>query len=82
VITSWPYEGVAAPLPDISPAWSPVARFGAYQRNPSGARQAKDLMDASLDSELQQSWRDERGYGETSLQASGPCDPLEGCSIF
>ncbi len=45
------YEGLAAPLPPIEPAWSPVARYGAYQQSaPSGAAQARAVAEAASDS--------------------------------
>lgn len=42
-----------APLPEISPAWSPMASFGGYQQASSGASQARTLIDAAAESALQ-----------------------------
>jgi predicted amidohydrolase YtcJ len=49
------YDGLAAPLPSIEPAWSPVARYGGPQQPPpSGAAQAGAVADAARDSLVQQ----------------------------
>ena len=51
------HEGLAVPLPPIEPAWSPVARYGAYhQPAPSGAIQARAVAEAAADSEEQRQW--------------------------
>ncbi|NGN91832.1 amidohydrolase [Nocardioides sp. KC13] len=57
------YEGQAAPLPEISVEWSPVAHFGGYQApaEPRGVRQAKAFLDAAADSKEQSEWRTSRG---------------------
>jgi hypothetical protein len=83
------YENIAAPLPEISPAWSPVARFGGFQaatdvrRTASGARQARAFVDAAADSEEQRAWREGRGDFErvpqVPHQVGGALDPLDGC---
>lgn len=59
------FEGLDEPLPAISPLWSPVAHFGGYQATPapsrSGAQQARQIVEAAADSELQRQWRVARG---------------------
>jgi len=60
------YEGLATPLPPIEPAWSPVARYGAYQQSPpSGAVQARTVAEAAADSLEQRRWRLARGGPDT-----------------
>jgi predicted amidohydrolase YtcJ len=59
------YEGLAAPLPPIEPAWSPVAHYGAYQQSPPGAIQARAVAEAAYDSLEQGRWRAERGGLDT-----------------
>jgi predicted amidohydrolase YtcJ len=54
------YENIAAPLPDITPAWSPIARFGGYHATSRGVRQAHGVADAAADSEEQRAWRARR----------------------
>jgi predicted amidohydrolase YtcJ len=72
------YTGLAAPLPAISPAWSPVARFGGYQRaRPGGVLQAHGLLDAVADSEQQRVWRGRRGDHVPAVPVLG--DALDGC---
>jgi len=57
VYTAAEYEGLAAPLPPVEPAWSPVARYGAYQQpGPSGAAQAYAVAEAAQDSMEQRQW--------------------------
>jgi hypothetical protein len=51
------YENIAAPLPDITPAWSPIARFGGYHATGTGVGQARSVVDAAADSEEQRAWR-------------------------
>jgi hypothetical protein len=80
VYASGPFEGAAASLPDISPSWSPVARFGGFQAR-SGLAQARDVLEAVLDSELQRRWRERSGdvtVGD-SVPSSEGFDPLGGC---
>ena len=80
------YENAAEPLPAISPAWSPVARFGGFVRDeaprprtePTGVRQAHAVVEAAADSEEQRTWRERRGDFERVPQL-GPIDPLNGC---
>ncbi|AXE89656.1 N-substituted formamide deformylase precursor [Streptomyces sp. Go-475] len=72
------YEGLDEELPPVSPAWSPVARFGGYQassRRPAlaGARQAELLGQAVAESEQHRQWRIARGLAVDS--ASTPFDP-------
>ncbi|MFJ4784513.1 hypothetical protein [Streptomyces sp. NPDC088794] len=83
------YENIAAPLPEISPAWSPVARFGGFQTeagdrrsvvSESGVRQARAFVEAAADSEEQRAWRDRRGdLDRVPRQLNGTLDPLDGC---
>jgi predicted amidohydrolase YtcJ len=62
VYSAGDYEGLAAPLPDIPLAWSPVAHFGAYQQTPTtGLRQAQGFLDAANESEDERQWRQRRG---------------------
>ena len=78
-------ENIAAPLPEITPAWSPVARLGGFQTTePSGVRQARAFAEAAADSEEQRAWRERRGEiaprpvpGDIPLLS--PIDPLDGC---
>jgi predicted amidohydrolase YtcJ len=51
------YEAIAAPLPDITPAWSPIARFGGYHATAPGIRQAQRVAEAAADSEEERAWR-------------------------
>ncbi len=61
------YDGLATPLPQIEPAWSPVARYGGYQQPmPSGAAQARAVAEAAGDSLDQRRWQIARGGPETS----------------
>ena len=71
------YENIAAPLPEISPAWSPVARFGGFARDeePGGVRQARAFAEAAADSEDQRAWRNSRGEFDPVARL----DPLDGC---
>lgn len=76
------YEGLDAPLPAISPGWSPVARFGGYQALAGGVRQGRDLTDAAAESAEQLRWRQHRGLGaEAGVPDLRPYpgDPLLGC---
>ena len=76
------YEGLDAPLPAISPGWSPVARFGGYQGLADGVRQSRDLTDAAAESTEQLRWRQHRGLGTGSGVPDFrpyPGDPLLGC---
>lgn len=76
------YEGLDAPLPAISPTWSPVARFGGYQGLAGGVRQGQALTDAAAESAEQWRWRQRRGpgggAGVPDLRRY-PSDPLLGC---
>lgn len=71
------YEGMDEELPAVSPAWSPVARFGGYQASgPSpgaGARQAELLGQVVAESELHRRWRVGRGLATEHQQP--PFDP-------
>jgi len=76
VYSAGPYEDIAAPLPEISPLWSPVARFGGFQVESGGVRQARAFAEAAADSEEQRTWRERRGEA-VAVPSLG--DPLEGC---
>lgn len=61
------FEGLAAPLPAVEPAWSPVAHYGGYHRTmfpspPSGLRQAQAVVEAAAESEEHRQWRIARGF--------------------
>ncbi|WP_377273053.1 amidohydrolase [Peterkaempfera sp. SMS 1(5)a] len=63
------FEGLAAPLPAVEPAWSPVAHFGGYHRTmfpspPSGVYQAQALVEAAAASEEHRQWRIVRGFAD------------------
>jgi predicted amidohydrolase YtcJ len=80
VYSSGDYENIAAPLPEISPAWSPVARYGGFARGESsGVRQARALTEAAADSEEQRAWRERRRDVDPVPQLGGAMDPLDGC---
>ena len=72
------HEGFAAPLPPITPEWSPVARFGGYFATPGGVSQARTVLDAVADSAEHTRWRERRGEHVTILDARYS-DPLGGC---
>ena len=78
VYSTGDYENAAAPLPEISPDWSPVARFGGFQAESGGVRQARAFAEAAADSEEQRAWRERRGDFDRIPQL-GPIDPLDGC---
>lgn len=67
------YEGLAAAPPPITPEWSPVAHYGGYHQpaepiTQPGARQAKTVAEAAIDSEEQRQWRAARdGAPQTPL---------------
>lgn len=71
------YEGMDEELPAVTPAWSPVARFGGYHshRSPggAGARQAELLGEVVAESELQRAWRAGRGLAVEQAQPFDPC---------
>ncbi|MFD7448688.1 amidohydrolase [Kitasatospora sp. NPDC059827] len=67
------YEGMDEELPPVSPAWSPVARFGGYQASGAGARQAELLGQVVAESELHRHWRVERGLAAERQQPFDPC---------
>jgi hypothetical protein len=73
------YDGAAEPSDPVNPAWSPVARFGGYQRSTSGVRQATSLVEAALDSALQRQWREDGGYLQPIHEFGVNSDPLGGC---
>lgn len=58
------FEGLDRQLPDVTPAWSPVTRFGGYRATPApgrrGAEQAAALAEAALDSRAEAQWRARR----------------------
>ncbi|WP_329204159.1 amidohydrolase [Streptomyces sp. NBC_00683] len=73
------YEGLDEAVPPLSPAWSPVARFGGYQATPPpstrGARQADLLAQAVADGVQHRQWRVARGLAAPEEQpaALDPC---------
>ncbi|MEV5378320.1 amidohydrolase [Streptomyces nondiastaticus] len=71
------YEGMDEELPAVSPAWSPVARFGGYQASGpapgAGARQAELLGQVVAESELHRRWRAGRGPATEHHQPFDPC---------
>jgi predicted amidohydrolase YtcJ len=81
------YEGLDAPLPGISPAWSPVARFGGYQATSdgllaNGVRQGLRIAAAAAESADHQAWRQRRASSPGSAVPDlrrHPVDPLLGC---
>ncbi|GIH73928.1 amidohydrolase [Planobispora longispora] len=70
------YAGMDELVPPVSPAWSPVARFGGYQATPApgvaGARQADRLGEAAADAEQHHRWRIARGH-VFEPQSFDPC---------
>ncbi|MEU2075218.1 amidohydrolase [Streptomyces sp. NPDC013489] len=68
------YEGLDEELPSVGPEWSPVARFGGYQRDRTGARQAALVAEAAAESERQRRWRVARGAApENPTSFVDPC---------
>ncbi|MFF9838429.1 amidohydrolase [Streptomyces sp. NPDC013740] len=68
------YEGLDEAVPPVSPAWSPVARFGGYQAGRAGARQASSVAEAAAESEQHRRWRVARGsVPETAPPFVDPC---------
>jgi predicted amidohydrolase YtcJ len=65
------YESIAAPLPDITPAWSPIARFGGYHATASGSRQARRVAEAAADSEDERAWRSLRDDTTATVRSHG-----------
>ncbi len=57
------YEGIAPPIPAVSPPWSPVAHFGGFQAAaPSlGLRQARAVAEVAAAADEQQVWQERRG---------------------
>jgi predicted amidohydrolase YtcJ len=67
------FEGLAAPVPLIEPAWSPVARYGGYQQPAaSGAAQARAVAEAAAESDEQRRWREARAGDAHILARSQP----------
>jgi hypothetical protein len=71
------YEGIAAPLPSVSPSWSPVAFFGGFHATlpPSGLRQAQAVAQVAAAADEQQAWQTARGDLDPRNipMASDPC---------
>lgn len=78
------HEGLAAPLPAVTPVWSPVARFGGYQATPApgaatgptGVRQAESVVEAAAASAEQREWRQAQGLllpGQGTAAFDDPC---------
>ncbi|MEU6313597.1 amidohydrolase [Streptomyces sp. NPDC047014] len=66
------YAGLEEAVPPVSPAWSPVARFGGYA---SGARQAEAMAEAVAESGRHHAWRAAREDTVPGAAAPGPVDP-------
>ena len=65
------YEAIAAPLPDIAPAWSPIARFGGYHATAPGIRQAHRVAEAAADSEDERAWRSRHDAAAATVSSHG-----------
>lgn len=65
------HEGLDEPLPPVSPAWSPVTRFGGYRS--AGARQADALAEVVAESEDHRRWR--AAHGTAPAMPATPVDP-------
>ncbi|MGP3690654.1 amidohydrolase [Streptomyces sp. IBSNAI002] len=79
------YEGMDEELPPVSPAWSPVARFGGYRsagsRGLGGVRQAELIGEAVAESGEHLRWRAGQGLAPLPRDAYGvgffdPCISL------
>ncbi|MGW3043204.1 amidohydrolase [Kitasatospora sp. NPDC001159] len=73
------HQGLAPDLPEVSPSWSPVTRFGGYHATPApslaaGVRQAEGVLEAVAASGEQHAWRTARGLALPG-QAQVPLDP-------
>ncbi|CAM5405249.1 amidohydrolase [Streptomyces spiroverticillatus] len=66
------HTGLDEEIPPVSPAWSPVARFGGYA---SGARQADAMAEVVTESELHRRWRAQRADAVPDRPATAPLDP-------
>ena len=74
------FEAMDEPVTPLTPEWSPVTRFGGYQRTlrprRSGAAQAAALAEAAADSSLQREWRVARGHAVAGNDPLlGSCGP-------
>lgn len=71
------YSGMDEPPPPVSPAWSPVARFGGFWAPPHrhGYSQAEVLLDVAAAADEQRAWRQARGLFELAhtVAATDPC---------
>ncbi|HTT59358.1 MAG TPA: amidohydrolase [Acidimicrobiales bacterium] len=74
VYAAGPFEGLAPELAPTSVRWSPVAVFGGFHatREPSGWRQAQDVLDVASSSNEQRTWR-------TSKEGVAPATSAEQC---
>jgi predicted amidohydrolase YtcJ len=79
VYSAGEYEGISAPLPAITPGWSPVTRFGGFQTPPSGVRQARSVAEAAADSDEHAAWRIRRDGDTAASAARGHAGLLGGC---
>ncbi|MEU9132250.1 amidohydrolase family protein, partial [Kitasatospora sp. NPDC048540] len=72
------HQGLAPDLPSVTPAWSPVARFGGYHATPApgpaGVHQAERVTEAAVASGEQLAWREARGLVPPG-QGPAPLDP-------
>ncbi|AZM93962.1 amidohydrolase [Streptomyces sp. W1SF4] len=71
------YTGLAEPAPAVSPAWSPVARFGGYAApgDRHGAAQADAVAEAAAESERHRAWRAARPDSGPAPRPAHPVDP-------
>jgi len=79
------FEGLAAPLPDVEPSWSPVAYYGGYHRTmfptpPSGVRQAEAVVEAAAESEEHRQWRIAQGFAPDD--ASAAAEIFDACFVL
>lgn len=65
VYSAGPFESMAAPPDEITPAWSPVSLFGGfYDASISrGASQAMNVLDVTTESNEERAWRAARDAG-------------------
>jgi predicted amidohydrolase YtcJ len=71
------FSGIDETLPPVSPAWSPVARFGGFWAPPDrrGYSQAEALLDVAAAADEQWAWRSSRDDfdGVPRLVPTDPC---------
>jgi len=74
------YQGIATPLPPITPDWSPVAHYGAYHQGAGpgtqpGTAQARAVAEAACESEQQRQWR----VAHDQNPGPSPCQHGDSC---